>query len=93
MDDGGLGINHAIEWSDEGVSRLDAVLAGDIMTEEWDREDWGSQFTRQITTIYSMHIEGCSQRVETASFRNILSTWREFIAAGPKVGASINIDV
>jgi hypothetical protein len=40
-----------------------------------------------------MHIESCFQRVETDSFRNILSSWREFIAAGPKVGAAVNIDI
>ncbi|MEN3746418.1 hypothetical protein TPR58_04505 [Sphingomonas sp. HF-S3] len=63
------------------------------MSDDWDREDWGCQFTREITTIYSMHVETCSQRIETASFRNVLFKWRQFIVIGPKAGGVLDVDV
>ena|SRR3569623_176745 len=86
MDDGGLGLKSTIEWLDEGLLRLGAVLTGKIASADWGREDWGASFDRDIATIYSMHFETCSQRIETASFRAVLDAWRHFVAAGPEAG-------
>jgi hypothetical protein len=93
MDDGGLGVEHAAGWIGEGLSRLNAVLAGEIELADWGREDWGAQFSADEVTVYSMYDESVSRALNTPVFRLALIAWRDFIQQVPNEGDRVEIAI
>lgn len=82
-DDGGLSIESATPWLDDGVSMLDSVLSGQVAKIDWDRERWGAQIEADRVTIYYLLQEDYSASISTQSFRRALLAWRDFVRSGP----------
>lgn len=83
MDDGGLDRSTSLAWLREGITRVDAVLAGDSKARtDWDREDWGAALMQSETSVYSLHDEQCAEKIPTPKFRRALAEWVNFVEAG-----------
>ena len=92
-DDGGLSRESTTEWIAEGIAKIDAVIAGKILSDDWDREDWGSCFTLERTVIYSLYDETCSETLPTPAFFRCLQLWRSFLESEQTSDSIVTITV
>lgn len=82
-DDGGLDLNTSLSWIDEGLSMLEQVESHAKQNCEWYREEWGAHiFTDRVVIAY-LHDDELREIVPTPVFKKVLSSWRNFVAAGP----------
>lgn len=79
MDDGGLGHENSAQWIEKGMAMIDGVRIGKSSSCSWDRETWGADITAGGVTIYSLHDDSWAEEISLSSFREALSTWREFL--------------
>ena len=91
-DDGGLGIDHAIRWIDEGKKLALASLQGVPGPLRWAREYFCAEMDGDRTIAMSGGDPACRQVVTTRSFLGALETWQAFLAAGP-TGVPRTVDV
>jgi hypothetical protein len=91
MDDGGLSLESATAWVDEGLSKIDAVIAGKVLSDDWDREEWGAYFALDRAVIYSLCDETCSETLPTPAFFRCLQLWRSFLGSEQTSGSIVTI--
>jgi hypothetical protein len=83
MDDGGLPYLQAVPWIHEGISKIDAVLRGEVSSYSWDREAWGVLITADEAKIYSLLDENYCEVISAQEIKDALESWREFIQSEP----------
>lgn len=82
MDDAGLGLSHILDWTAEGVRRIEAVERGEIPRNEWCTEVFCAAFDADQTMVTSLLEETWRPTtLTTAVFRRMLTEWRDFIAS------------
>lgn len=93
MDDGGLPYLETVPWICEGISKIDAVLRGEISSYSWDREAWGVSISAGEAKIYSLHDEDYFEVTSAQEIRKALDSWRAFIQSTPTVGDKKSIEL
>src|SRR5690349_8348629 len=67
-DDGGCGMDHLIEWTDEAWEATSSIMKGAENSFVWDCEDFGATIGPRTTRVYSLYVDSCSETMETGSF-------------------------
>jgi hypothetical protein len=91
-DDGGLGLEHSIEWTAIGLERVASVLRRAVPKGDWGREAWSAKFGPAETEIYSEYDESCAETVTTAAFLTVLQSWLDFISQPADKNARVQIE-
>jgi hypothetical protein len=86
MDDGGLPYLQTVPWIYEGISKIDAVLRGEVDSYRWDREAWGVLITAGEAIIYSLLDEDYFEVISAQEIKSALESWGEFIQSEPTLG-------
>lgn len=92
-DDGGLDLNTSLNWIDEGLSMLEQVESGAKPDCEWNREEWGARIFADRVVIAYLHDDELREIVPTAIFKKVLSSWRNFVAAGPARNPTVELEI
>ncbi|ALM84216.1 hypothetical protein ASB57_15645 [Bordetella sp. N] len=61
-DDGGLGVDHAVAWVEEGKRLTQAALADAPETRVWARESYVIEFTDEYGIAFGMDDPACAEK-------------------------------
>jgi len=93
MDDGGQYFLQTRSWINEGISKTDAVLKGEVSTGYWTREAWGAKLYHDQVEIYSLHDESYTEFITSHEFRRALAFWYEFIQSPPQENSFRDVEI
>jgi len=82
-DDGGLGVEMAIQWVEEGKRLANEALAGASGPLYWTREYFGVEILGNQTIASDHHDPVNKVCLPTEAFASALQRWQEFLIAGP----------
>lgn len=82
-DDGGLGVEMAIQWIEEGKRLANEALAGASGPLYWAREYFGVEILGHQTIASDHHDLVNRVFLPTEAFALALQRWQEFLIAGP----------
>lgn len=91
-DDGGLGVEMAIRWIEEGKRLANQALTGELGPLHWAREYFGVEILGHRTTASALLDPDNVKCLPTQAFLLALQHWQEFLVAGPTVG-SLTVDI
>jgi len=91
LDDGGLHYSETIFWIDEGIKRINSVLASECSFLDWNRERWGTEFTLHNAQVYSLLDDSYFQNIPTQQLKEALGTWKLFLESTPDLQKNIEI--
>ncbi|ALM83117.1 hypothetical protein ASB57_09260 [Bordetella sp. N] len=93
-DDGGLGVDRAIAWIEEGKRLAQAALAGAPDTQVWAREYFAIEFTGEQGIAFGMDDPVRAEKAPTRQLLPLLQHWQDFLKAGPGgPDACVDIDL
>ncbi len=88
-DDGGLGVDFAVPWIEEGKRLANAALAGASGSQLWEREYFAMKFDGDQGVAFYMADPEYSEAAPTRTLLSVLQDWQDFLIAGPGAGPKI----
>lgn len=92
-DDGGIPYIQSLSWIQEGVSKIDSVSNGEILSSIWHRESWGALIAIDKVKIYLLYDESYFEYISLKQFRSALVSWHNFLKSEPNTGKFKEIEL